>query len=109
MENDLAAPEPNGEDKKPRAPRSDKGLPRRRSLLLSRWASARFVRVAAALPGGEEELAGMLEPIVEELFAGSYFRSTGSMGAEVWSQVGPLHELALQAQRQRMIGGSDES
>lgn len=101
-------PPTNGEERK-RAPRSDRGLPKRRTLTLSRAASARFARVAAALPGGEKELEAMLEPIVERLFNGDlHDRVVDDTGDAIYRPVGPLHELALQAQRARMIGGADE-
>jgi hypothetical protein len=89
--------------------RSDAGLPRRRSLLLSRAASARFVRVAACLPGGEEELAKVLEPWLDQLFCGDLVVSgDDSVRGEAGDGL-TLEEMALEYQRAQMKGGSDES
>lgn len=89
-----------------RKPRSDKGttrLPPRKSLLLSRAASARFARVAGQLKGGEEELAELLEGVVDKLFAGMLLEMTAGEPR----QLGCLEDLALAAVAARMKGGSD--
>lgn len=85
-----------------RKKRSDAGLPRRRSLLLSRAASARFVRVAACLPGGEEELVRVLEPWLDRLVQGEL----AIVGCEAGRN---LEEIVIAYQRERMKGGGDES
>lgn len=86
-----------------RRSRSDKGLPRRRSLLLSRAASARFVRVAAQLKGGEEELAEILEPWIDALFAGELVRG-GFLTIDGPVNGEPLEDLALAGIEKRMKG-----
>lgn len=93
-----------------RRSRSDKGLPRRRSLLLSRAASARFVRVAAQLKGGEEELAYLLEPYIDQLFAGELHDRvvTEDTGDALFRPVGALEDLALAGVAKRMKGEASD-
>lgn len=82
---------------KPRRSRSDAGLPRKKSLTLSRAASARFARVAAQLKGGEAEFAELLEPILERLFDGKLVSVGDGDGS------GPtLEDLAVAAIAARM-------
>lgn len=80
-----------------RKPRSDRGLPKRKSLLLSRAASARFTRVAAELKGGEEELAALLEPWIDKLFG-------GELAYNEAGEADSLEELALAGVAARMKG-----
>lgn len=85
-----------------RRPRADRGLPRRKALLLSRAASARFSRVAKALPGGEAELAAILEPWIDQLFNGDFVTAADGAGRGA-----RLENMVLTAVAAKMKGAAD--
>ena len=73
-------------------------------LRLSRAASARFIRVSKGLVGGEEELAELLEPVLEKLFQGELYEADTRNPSGGHVRLGDLEDITLAAVGAKMRG-----